>query len=105
MDNRKHIEQSKQQTTEILASVWSPTDTAVWRFCLHFGGPGETLASEDWLPAGLEAARDGNLEGLRQLVAGGWCANDVVDRHGSRETEIQSKIKQRLRCRMPNATK
>lgn len=35
------------------------------------------------LPLGLEAARDGDLEALRQLVAGGWCATDVVDRHGS----------------------
>ena len=35
------------------------------------------------LPAGLEAARDGDEAALRALVAGGWKAKDVVDRHGS----------------------
>ena len=35
------------------------------------------------LPAGLEAARDGDEEALRTLVAAGWSARDVRDRHGS----------------------
>ena len=35
------------------------------------------------LPAGLEAARDGDEDTLRALVAGGWDARGVVDRHGS----------------------
>ena len=36
------------------------------------------------LPAGLQAARDGDMTSLRALVAGGcWSAHDVVDRHGS----------------------
>ena len=43
----------------------------------------ETERQKKALPAGLEAARDGDESALRKLVSQGWSALEVVDRHGS----------------------